>query len=73
MKHALSMALALGIRIGGIPFAQGATAPDTTAPPAQSKQAPPEQMQQPAASGMQQPMAIAPSDQVQAPNLPGYG
>jgi len=71
MKHALTlnMALALGICMGGIAFAQGAAAPDTTAPPAQSKQAPPEQMEPPAASGMQQPIATAPSDQVQAPNL----
>jgi peptidoglycan hydrolase-like protein with peptidoglycan-binding domain len=63
------MALALGTSMGGIAFAQGAAAPDTTAPPAQSKQAPPEQLQRPDASGMQQPMATAPSDQVQAPNL----
>jgi hypothetical protein len=38
MKHALtlSMALALGTSLGGIAYAQGAAAPDTTAPPAQS-------------------------------------
>ena len=71
MKHALtlSMALAVGTSLGGIAFAQGAAAPDTIAPPAQSKHAVPEQMQQPADSRMQQPMVAAPSDQTQAPKL----
>ena len=71
MKHAftLSMALAVGTSLGGIAFAQGAAAPDTTAPPAQSKQAVPEQMRQRADSRMQQPMVAAPSDQTQAPKL----
>ena len=71
MKHALrlSMALALGTSLGGIAYAQGAAAPDTTAPPTQSTQAPPERMQPPAGSRMRQPMAAGPSDQTQAPKL----
>jgi peptidoglycan hydrolase-like protein with peptidoglycan-binding domain len=65
----LGLVLALGSGLDGIAVAQGAAAPDATAPPAQSRYAPPEQVQQPAASGMQQPVAARPSDQTQAPNL----
>jgi peptidoglycan hydrolase-like protein with peptidoglycan-binding domain len=74
----MSMAFLLSTCLGGIAFAQGAAAPDTTAPPAQSPQAPAEQMQQPGATGIQQPgsagmqqpaAAAAPGNQSQATNL----